>query len=462
MPVSHAFTQSARRATGLLLVFLAITGAARAVDPLEVIIDPETRFQTMEGWGGHFYPQAWPYFSESFEREILQELQTTHARIRSYWYRMEYRNDNDDPYSIDWTVFREGDNGLVRDELLMQQLLHRRGVKLMFAAFRFPFWMIGESSDWRPAPDDKPPLPEGMDAEFVESIFAHLVYAWMHYGIVFEAVSMANEPDIGIYIKGLDPDRLIRLARDLRDRLRAVGYPMPQFYLPDVAAADPVTREYVKDFFATDGWQGLTRSFSYHSYRREMPIIRYYAELADRHGLPVWVTEQNHTHQAAPDRHEWSHAMKNALCLWDVLVPGKATLSLYFSYAMANSGGLGLYLPEKREWAPAYHMLRHFYNEVPPGSMVMESVLKETDPSLRSVAFLHPEGASGRLVLIHTGAEDRRIELATPRHRLRIDSLYQSQEGDYYRPGKPETNGTVTVPANGLLSVDFTLLPKRP
>ena len=131
-------------------------------------------------------------------------------------------------------------------------------------------------------------------------------------------------------------------------------------------AADAISLDYVRAFARTPGWQELSRSFAYHSYRRDSAVLREYAAIAAENGLPVWVTEQNDTHKGMPDRFEWSHALRNALCLHDILVEGRASLSFHFSYAMSGSKGLVLYQPDKQEWARACDVLRQFHNHIPP------------------------------------------------------------------------------------------------
>ena len=68
-------------------------------------------------------------------------------------------------------------------------------------------------------------------------------------------------------------------------------------------------------------------------------MIEFFRELGERHHLPVWATEQNDTHLGVSDRHEWSHGLKNAICLHDILVYGNVSLSVYFSFAMAKQPG---------------------------------------------------------------------------------------------------------------------------
>jgi len=413
----------------------------------------------MEGWGGHIYPQTLPYFAEdsTFEDHLLHELHTTHIRLRSLWYLLEAENDNDDPFQMDFARLAAADTGLVHDELVLQQRLHEKGVHLLFSSWRFPYWMIDEPPDWQPGPDDKPELPADMDDEYVESLLGYLLYARDHYGIIFDAISVANEPDIAIYIGGLTPERLLRLSWKLRDRLSSADY-QTVFYMPDVAAADSIGRDYTSRFFALEGGRHAPAAIAYHSYRREPDVIRYFGDLGELLALPVWVTEQSHTHLAVEDRFQWSHAMSNADCLHDVLVYSNASLSLYWSYAMSSSRGLGLYVPETKTWAPAYDMLKHFYNFVPPGSKRVEAVPIETDGGVKTVAFLKPDNRSVALIIIQDGFTPREVAVSVTDPQFRIQRVVTSTDAS--RLLETAADSVLTLLPQSITTIEFQRQPK--
>jgi O-glycosyl hydrolase len=398
--------------------------------PVTVRIDSDQQFQSIEGWGGSLYPQTLRYFSDDplYRKRLLEDLHVTHVRLRSVWYLLEAENDNDDANSIDFGALARGDTGLVHDELVLQQLLAESGVTLQFASWRFPYWMIGMPPEWKPAADEKPSLPLEMEDEYVESMAAYILYARERYGFVFDAVSVANEPDIGIYIRGLDPGRLLRISQKLEAVLSRFDY-RTRFYLPDVAAADSIGMKYTREFFELDGANEFAAALAYHSYRREPDVVRFFGQEADRLGLPVWVTEQSHTHLAVDDRFDWSHAMENAVCLHDVLVNSNATLSLYWSLAMSSSGGLGLYIPEEQRWAPAYDMLKHFYNDVPVGSV---RILAQSSDRRRvkTTAFRRPDGGGIAVMIINEGVEPVDLSLMLSGARARIQQAIVSQVHD--------------------------------
>jgi len=421
---------------------------------IELNVDTTITYQTIEGWGGHVYPQTLSYFDadSSYERHMLRDLHTTHIRLRSVWYLLEAENDNDDPFTIDFDAIASADTGLVHDELLLQQRLTDRGIKLLFASWRFPYWMAGMPPDWNPGPDEKPDLPHDMDDEYVESVLAYLLYARDRYGIVFDAISVANEPDIAIYIGGLTPERLFALSSKLGDALEEAGY-RTRFYLPDVAAADSIGRAYSGAFFEIPGARDFSSAVAYHSYRRERDVVDYFGKLGRTLNLPVWVTEQSHTHLAVEDRFEWSHALKNAVCLHDVLVDGNASISLYWSYAMSSSRGLGLYIPESKSWAPAYDMLKHFYNFIPTGSQRVR-VGQPPDEDLRVSAYLAPVGTTNSvtLVIVHTGSSTVQVRPSVSGMDFIKDVTVSTAERRWYLEAA-EQDGVITVSPESVVTV---------
>lgn len=437
-------------AAGILLTFV---GSVRA-QPVRILIDPEQTYQTVEGWGGSLYPQTLAYFAEdsTFEDHLLTDLHTTHVRPRSVWYLLEAENDNDTPDTLNFDQLAAADTGLVHDELLLEQRLHARGVHLLFSSWRFPYWMAGKPPDWQPGPDERPDLPPEMDDEYVESLLGYLLYARNRYGVIFDAISVGNEPDIGIYIGGLTPGRLLSLSWKLDERLHEAGYET-KFYMPDVATADSIGREYSERFFAMEGGRHLPDAVAFHSYRRTRDAVSYFGDVGELLGLPVWVTEQSYTHLAVDDRFKWSHAMNNAVCLHDVMVYGNASLSLYWSYAMASSRGLGLYVPETRTWAPAYDMLKHFYNFVPPGSRRIEAVPIETDTGLRTVAFLRPDSDSVALIIIQDDSKPVEVAVSLTEPKFKVARVVTSTETS--RLGEAATDTVMALPPRSITTIEF-------
>jgi hypothetical protein len=133
----------------------------------------------------------------------------------------------------------------------MLQEMFKRKVKILFAAWRFPYWMCGKPADWKPKSGDRPGLPGSMEAEFVESLAAYLLYARKTYGVTYHALSIANEPGTGIYTR-YDPGRLLRITTALKRRLADAKYDA-RFYCPDVTPGAMSAVRYAQRFFAQKG-----------------------------------------------------------------------------------------------------------------------------------------------------------------------------------------------------------------
>ena len=374
------------------------------------VVDVTQTFQTIQGWGGNIYPFTTKYAAQdpTLYDKAFKELATTHMRVRSYWHALEKTNDNDDPNRIDFEALKPNDKGLIHDEFLMLQEMKRRGVKPLFAVFNMPGWIVrmGKPADWKPKPKHKHRLPRSMEPEFVESMAAYLLYARKEYGITYAAVSIQNEPRHGIYTYQ-GPESLLRISKALDARLRKEGYETT-FYCPDLACPQYVS--WAGQFFRQDGAGDLSCCVAYHSYRRTLKGMQGFRDLGKRLGLPVWVTEQNYTSGAPGDRFKWSHAMKNAVCLHDLLVEGDAALSLHWSYVASGSKGLVMYQPEKKAWPPTYHMLKHFYNTIPPGS-VRVGVTPAKENRVSAVAFLLPDKRNLSVVFINEQGSRRSVDL---------------------------------------------------
>lgn len=438
-----------------LQVIAGTQGGSAADDTAEMVLDPGAVYQTMEGWGGNIYPAATELAAKdaTLYDKACKELRTTQMRIRSSWYLLEERNDNGDPDVIDWEALRQVDRGIVHDEFLMLQELTKRDVKLLFAAWRFPYWMCGHPTNWNPGSKDRPPLPKEMEAEFIESLTAYFLYAREEYGVTFEAISISNEPNLPIYIGGLDTGRLAALTLALKKRLAQHDY-KASFYGPDITGMNAKWAQRYLD----GGGAGMSCSVAFHSYNRNTDGLKAYRALGERFKLPVWVTEQQHMPGSPPDRFEWSHAMRNALCLHDILVDCDATLSLYWCYVASSSRLLGMYIPEKKEWSPTWSMLKHFHNEIPPGSVRVAVEPTRTPAGVRSVAFMLPAKNALALILINEGEQEQSVRLAVKGQAPKVLHVRKSDPKARYEDVTPSAGMateplTFRLPAQSITSV---------
>lgn len=383
-----------------------------------VHIDTNVRHQTIEGWGGNIYPQFLPLFAANdpnYMSKMLDELKTTNIRVRSYWYLMEQANDDGDPQTFDWSEFQEGDKGDVHQELLALQMLYNRGVKLTLGSWRFPNWMVGKPPEynWSGA---QMTLPAEMDDEYAESMAGYMLYARDHYGVTFDYVAVANEPNSGgVYINGITPARYASLTEKLKRKLEANGY-FTEYLAGDTNSATISAAQYAEsvlfeDAYANPEGDRLFGGISFHAYERSVAGLQRYEEATRAYDVKLHVGEQE-DQIIVTDKDKWPRAMKNAVAIYDSLTYSKANLLQYFAYSATDSGGLVIYNYNGRTWYPVYDMLKHFYDAAPPGSVMLGAQRDASSAAdLYAIAFEKPDGRMEIVLINNSVTETRQVKL---------------------------------------------------
>ena len=163
-----------RKITCILIIIFLFTQPILAQSSATIIVDPNTRYQTITGWeageqAGQDFP-GFPQFSDTLFTQAVNDLGISRFRlaIRSglehtqdnytIWkgkgsptsgveydtwrcIRTSTVNDNSDPNSINWNGFHfaELDNSIQKVVLPMKQKLEARGEKL-YINWRKPRW----------------------------------------------------------------------------------------------------------------------------------------------------------------------------------------------------------------------------------------------------------------------------------------------------------------------------------
>ncbi|MCU6710234.1 hypothetical protein M6D81_16160 [Paenibacillus sp. J5C_2022] len=409
-----------------------------------IAIDPDKQGQTIEGWGGNLYTLWMRQFAADdpdYYDKMLTELHTTHIRVRNYWYLLERENDNNDAHTFDWSAIASGDQGDMHEEFLALQELENRGLKLSFSPWRFPNWMAGKPYDYDWS-NEKMELPAGMDDEYVESLAAYFLYAREHYGVTFDYISVANEPNYkylsedvvsGTYIYGMTPSRYSSITAKLKQVLEANQYDA-EYIAAETSPGNYTSVKYAKETLES-ALPGVYDVLAYHAYDRTVKGLNAFADLAEQHQVRIHVGEQeNESHINLEGKETWHHAIQNAVAMHDTLVYGGANLLLYFSYSASPGGILVLYDELNKTWHPTYDVLKHFYNRIEPGSVLLESLPSRSyGGDVYTLAFQKPDGQLEVILINRSESESHTISLkAGDRNFLAImsdESLRHQVEG---------------------------------
>ncbi|WP_158302094.1 discoidin domain-containing protein [Paenibacillus mesophilus] len=356
--------------------------------------------QAIDGWGGNIYTRQMRRFADAdpnYLDNMLVGLTTTHVRNVSLWHKLEEQNDNADPAGFEWSQFAAGDTGELHEEFLGLQELMQRGIELHFSPWRFPNWIAGKPADydWNGAQME---LPAGMDDEYVESLAGYFLYAREHYGIVFDYISIVNEPLYGgVYIKGITAERYVSLTQKLKTKLEAHQYDA-QYVGGETNSATTTSAAWTDTVFQNDT-NNILDVLSVHSYDRTLEGLRSYRDTSAAYQAKLVVGEaEAQTHGQLSDKNTWLRAMRNALAYYDLLAYSNANLIYYFCYSATDTGGLTAYNHWTKTWYPVYDMLKHYHNGIPAGSVRIGA---DSVSDVLTLAFRKPDGKL-ELILINT------------------------------------------------------------
>ena len=409
----------------LLVLLLCLELCARAV---EVTVNPATTYQTIRGWGAtaHVPPQVSPALREQIFDEAVNELGLTRLRInipRQEWESV--RNDDGDPYHINWAAFRSPtlDEKITELVLPFKQRVEARGEK--FTAYVNPSFFDGGSSGSAPAwLLDNP-------AEYAEWATAILLHLRDSYNIVPDYYSICNEAGNN---NAFTPERLCSIMKELGPRMQALGF-TTKFETPECVNANTSWR-YLSVLQNDPAIWPYIGVISYHLYGNNAarPQIR---DFAHARGLPTAQTEFMGTN--------FSH-------LYDDLVLGGVSYWEHYALAGGEGGGNGMYLDINRTgtsfsyYAPARDF-RQLTRYVRPGAVRIEAT--SDDPALRPLAFMKDDRLT--VVLWNSATAPKTVMM----HRLPTGRYGQSQSVNRQQAqecGVREVDAagmlTVTVPAN--------------
>jgi O-glycosyl hydrolase len=388
---------------------------------VRVSIDATATYQPILGWGI-------PIFTEELERvgPLVQpkmlDLFVNHTGCNAFRYEIErrdwedYKNDNDDPYKINWDAFKteKCDERAHLVTLPMKKMVEARGEK---------FWLYSSSSFFMESEGGF--VPEWMlqsPAEFSEWLIAHLLYVKSKYGITIDQICVANEPDnhnrftaenIGKIIKTLGPR--------LKKEGLSTGIMFPEHATVN-GALDFIERwkddPTVMDYVTCLGYH-LYFETSFHSTEK-----REIYKIAKEHNIPTGQTEFMYVSFST---------------LYDDMINGGVSFWYMYwdtDYLTLNRSKTSFSLK------PTYWDIRQVLKYVKQGSYRTNAIVNDPTASSRVLAFKK----DGKVVVVCNN------EKSNEKLNFNVSEL---PEGEYaVNKGKTEV-GIQKIGKNGLLTVSL-------
>ncbi|NPV46752.1 MAG: hypothetical protein HPY69_07325 [Armatimonadetes bacterium] len=424
------------RLAGVALMLVVFGGCGQAQD-LALRLDPQTRYQTILGWGKTtpWLPAPALLRDQVIDRAVndlglnrlrFEGMCGNKVGLRSW----EWENDNADPQDINWSGFSVADlDARVAAWVVpWKQAVEARGEKLNL--YVSPSFFQGGSSG------DLPPWMGADPQEYAEWIVAMFLRLRDTHGINPDFLSICNEAGNN---NVFSPQFVLRMARATVPRLRALGFPT-RLQFPECVNAQ-VAWDYVQALRSEADlwdWIGLV---SYHWYGNDNQA--YMARLRDfalARGLPTAQTE----FMDLTIDHLYDDLTIGGTSYWEVYGLAGPDYQAALSHISSTTFNGG-------QWYWRFRQVSHY---VRPGAVRIGTEVSA--PSVRALAF----DAGGRLtvVLINTGPGATAQTVAVAGLPPGLYGVCQTVGRQAYAELGPQPLGggealRVTVPGDAVLTI---------
>ena len=384
--------------------------------PVQVSIDTEKTYQTIEGFGASIidYTEPPAFFNDPKLYDLaVNDLGMSILRM-SFPQELEAVNDDSDPNHFNWPAYNMP---FLERRMRIALEFKKRGVEKFIAST----WSPPEFTKTHHATIQGGYLRMDMYEEYAENMAAFIIAAKQNWGIDIGALSIQNElmfiepyksciyvPEqareaVRALMHKFDKEGIqtqIQLPEDMMFLERMLGYIAPTM-------ADPETKNF-HGSFATHRQQGFN-------------TVRKWYEATKQYNRQTWMTETSGHHQ------NWQGAIKMASDMYDYLVGGNMSAWVYWQIAEPKSEYA---LMDGANTSPKYFAAKHFYRYVRPGALRVDG--QSTDDDILVSAFRHNEQGTITVVLINRDDTDADVKLALngkdlPKHFTWFRSTEQEQ-----------------------------------
>lgn len=410
----------------------------------DILIDLETRYQTIEGFGSCVvnykdFPEE--YNDPAFFDRVVQDLGLSIVRV-PLMEHTEWINDDDDPDHFNWDGFWLKNNlerkGLEESMLLMQEF-KSRGVE----RFMGTPWSPPEFMKTNRAPIQGGYLRADMLDEYAEYMAAQIILAKKNYGIDLNWVSIQNELLFIEFYRSCvyNPWVLKEAVRSLMHKFEKEGI-RTQILMPEDMMFVDRMLSYIEPTMNDPETSEFNGHFCCHRHGGKDQLDRWLEETS-AYGRQNWMTETSGHLQT------WKGALKMAADIQDYLVCGNFSAWIYWQLSGGGDGRYAILLDGKP--TPKYYAAKHFYRYIRPGAVRVKAESKKED--LRVSAFHHPVEGSLTLVVVNEGEQDFELSLNTG---FKYDIYRSTEKEECISAGRFHPGDVLIVPARGIITLKGT------
>jgi O-glycosyl hydrolase len=286
--------------TGLLLCLLTNFALAQSTPaPIRITLDPEQRFQVIEGFGVNFNGTYFRSAQKAAIDLLINDLGATIFRLDPYGLtNWEAANDNDDPAVMNWEYYNDRYSiPTFEAAWAAGRYLNARGARLYLALSGLPpTWML----------DDKAPVPQhkvcylnnrqavhlnpAQYEEFAETVVSLALYARTRARLQFDYFGPVNETDC-YPAEGprIDPAEMPKVLQAVARRLQKEGLGDVKLIVAEQAVME---NDYLTPLLDAPELVPQIGAFAFHSYASDsLTPHRERLEKSTFSHLPLWLTE---------------------------------------------------------------------------------------------------------------------------------------------------------------------------
>jgi hypothetical protein len=419
-----------------------------------VTVDPNTVRYTIVGLGGYY---GWYNTAEG--NYTLNNLNVSFARN---WLPMDQWAPNSS-----WRKFNADTSGSrVHDSFLLMQDLKNRGIPIHISIWNVANWLVDN-----PGNTTNRHIPSSNYSDLIEALKAYLLRAKTVYGVE-PVVFSFNEANAGVAY-------LIFSASEYANFIRQAGAAFASAGLVTKFTAGEVTNpscfSYINDILydlQTNGGLNYITYLSFHSWGSivfgwEGPSWSNFIEMAtiaSRYNLPVMVGELGTDYdgnRSKPLWPTWGWAWDHAQLYQASFLYAKAAVTLHWAF---GGGGFNIVNPKTLRPYPIFYVVKHFLNNISPGSKVIPCNSDDTDVWV--TGFINSSSNVFTLEMLNVSTSSKTVTFnGVPSTSL---SWFRSSSSESYASIQDlaPSGGSVTisVPAQSLntLTGNFVFVPAPP
>ncbi|MBD3239714.1 MAG: hypothetical protein GF331_03950 [Chitinivibrionales bacterium] len=426
--------------------------AAFHVAAVNVTVDHETEFQTIEGFGAHGAQNVWwsdgPFATPSFVTTVVDELGLTISR-NEFYPDFEPLNENGDAFSMDFSAFNFDGQFVGKQKEWIEALKAKAGqsgepIKFIATYWSPPFWMKTNMHHHGGS------LKSIARDELAEYAIATVRAYKEICNVDLYALSMQNE------LAFSQPfNSCVYTPESYRDMIKVVGPRLHDVY-PDIKLFGP---EDMLSAWTNRAFPGLLMADTLS--RRQMWAVAVHgyedgtnptpSSLAPKAwakaysnmqtvGKPLWMTE------TSGYSNDWDGARGVGEAIFEALKYGH--VSAWVWWQLAGSHTAGEILMPRGEKGKLFYAAKQYFRYIRPGAVMID--VNADDSEVFVAGFHHKHNNTLTIVILNWSSSSKDITLSG-QNLPSFTSYRTSSSDDCTNTGT--VTGSVTLPANSITTL---------